>query len=296
MPFALRPIHGWMVKSGLMENTESPWEAPRVSPYRLATHLTGAFTIYTLMLWTTFSVMFPTPPIVEHAANYAGTAIVARAGAANASIGLKVMSAVRAMRNAVYPMAVVVAVAALSGAYVAGMDAGRAYNTFPLMEGRVVPEEYWAQWEAKGWRNFFENTAAVQFDHRVLAVTTLATVTAVWATYRGNPRLPPASRACLDLVMAVTAAQVALGISTLMYVVPVSLGALHQANALTLFTAVVGLLHTLRIPTGVGAGRGGLGAGLAGVAVAASVATGSAATKWSVARPARARVVAAARK
>jgi cytochrome c oxidase assembly protein subunit 15 len=208
-----------MVKSGLMENTESPWEAPRVSPYRLATHLTGAFTIYTLMLWTTFSVMFPTPPIVEHAANYAGTAIVARAGAANASIGLKVMSAVRAMRNAVYPMAVVVAVAALSGAYVAGMDAGRAYNTFPLMEGRVVPEEYWAQWEAKGWRNFFENTAAVQFDHRVLAVTTLATVTAVWATYRGNPRLPPASRACLDLVMAVTAAQVALGISTLMYVV-----------------------------------------------------------------------------
>jgi len=76
----------------------------------------------------------------------------------------------------------------------------------------------------------------------------------------------------------------------------VSLGALHQANALTLFTAVVGLLHTLRIPTGVGAGRGGLGAGLAGVAVAASVATGSAATKWSVARPARARVVAAARK
>ena len=91
-------------------------------------------------------------------------------------------------------------------------------------------EEYWAQWEAKGWRNFFENTAAVQFDHRVLAVTTLTAVTAMWATYRGNARLPPASRACLAAVMMVTAAQVALGISALLYYVPVSLGALHQVG------------------------------------------------------------------
>ena len=65
----------------------------------------------------------------------------------------------------------------------------------------MVPEEYWAQWESKGWRNFFENTAAVQFDHRALAVTTLAAVTGVWAKHRGNARLPPASRACLDAVM-----------------------------------------------------------------------------------------------
>ena len=111
-------------------------------------------------------------------------------------VGSKVTSAVRSARAVVHPLAGVVAVTALSGAYVAGMDAGRAYNTFPLMDGRVVPEEYWAQWESKGWRNFFENTAAVQFDHRVLAVTTLAAVTAVWAKHRGNARLPARGAPC----------------------------------------------------------------------------------------------------
>lgn len=55
------------------------------------------------------------------------------------------------------------AVGASTGAFVAGLDAGHAYNTFPLMAGRIVPEEYWA---LPGWRNAFENTAAVQFHHR----------------------------------------------------------------------------------------------------------------------------------
>lgn len=58
----------------------------------------------------------------------------------------------------------------------------RRYGT----DGRVVPEEYWAQWEIKGWRNFFENTAAVQFDHRVLAITTLVAVTGLWVKHRGE--------------------------------------------------------------------------------------------------------------
>ncbi len=86
----------------------------------------------------------------------------------------------------------------------AGLDAGHAYNTFPLMGGRLVPEEYSA---LPGWRNAFENTAAVQFHHRVLALSTLASVTALWAAHRRAP-LPAASRSWLNGLLAVTAAQV----------------------------------------------------------------------------------------
>ena len=67
------------------------------------------------------------------------------------------------------------------GAFVAGLDAGHAYNTFPLMGGRLIPEEYWAQ---SGWRNAFENVAAVQLHHRVLALSTLSATVALWAAHR----------------------------------------------------------------------------------------------------------------
>ena len=60
-----------------------------------------------------------------------------------------------------------------AGVFVAGMDAGRAYNDFPYMAGQWIPDEYWA---IRGWRGFFENTAAVQLHHRVLAGTTLVSV------------------------------------------------------------------------------------------------------------------------
>ena len=88
----------------------------------------------------------------------------------------------------------------------AGLDAGHAYNEFPLMGGRLVPAEYWA---LPGMRNFFENTAAVQFNHRLLATTTLASVASVWAACRGTP-LPGGSKVLLHSLMAVTAAQVGL--------------------------------------------------------------------------------------
>ena len=243
-------IGWWMVKSGLTEHPDAPTDVPRVSPYRLATHLTGAFTIYAAMIWTTFTVYFPTPPAVAHAEAHAASGAPERASAAARGA---VFRATRAAKARAHPLAGLIALTALSGAYVAGLDAGRAYNTFPLMGGRIVPEEYWAQWEAKGWRNFFENTAAAQFDHRALAMTTLAATTAVWATRRGDARLPPAARACLDATMGVAAAQVAIGIATLLHHVPVTLGSLHQANALALFTAVVGLMHALRVPRGAGA-------------------------------------------
>ena len=221
-------IGWWMVKSGLTLDAENPHDVPRVSPYRLATHLTGAFTIYAAMLWTTFSVLFP--------ANKIGTEPPTRAAAAAAA----------SLRAKAFPLAGLIAVTALSGAYVAGLDAGRAYNTFPLMDGAIVPAEYWSAYEKKGWRNFFENTAAVQFDHRALAMATLAATTATHASSRRVMHLlPRRARVCLHATMGLVSAQVALGVATLLWHVPVSLGSAHQANALLVFTSVVGLTHAL---------------------------------------------------
>jgi cytochrome c oxidase assembly protein subunit 15 len=217
-----------MVKSGLELDAENPLNVPRVSPYRLATHLTGAFTIYTAMLWTTFSVLFPngaTERSVDAAARFA---------------------AVTSLRRKAFPLAGLIALTALSGAYVAGLDAGRAYNTFPLMDGKLVPDAYWADWSTKGWRNFFENDAAVQFDHRLLAFLTLASTTATHVSSRATSALLP-KRALffLNATMGLVSAQVILGVATLLYHVPVSLGSAHQANALLVFTSVVGLTHAL---------------------------------------------------
>ena len=234
-------IGWWMVKSGLTLDAENPLNVPRVSPYRLATHLTGAFTIYTAMLWTTFSVLFPET-------NSTGGGGI-RKNAADA--------AATSLRRKAFPLAGLIAVTALSGAYVAGLDAGRAYNTFPLMDGKVVPELYWSQWEEKGWRNFFENDAAVQFDHRALALATLASTSATLASTSKTAMraLPKRATFFLHATAGLVTAQVALGIATLLCHVPVSLGSAHQANALLVFTAAVGLTHALKTKRPDGAAR-----------------------------------------
>jgi cytochrome c oxidase assembly protein subunit 15 len=235
-------IGWWMVKSGLTLDAENPLNVPRVSPYRLATHLTGAFTIYTAMLWTTFSVLFPET-------NSAGGGGIRKNAAAT--------SAATSLRRKAFPLAGLIAVTALSGAYVAGLDAGRAYNTFPLMDGKVVPELYWSQWEEKGWRNFFENDAAVQFDHRALAIATLVSTAATFASTSktATRALPKRATFFLHATAGLVTAQVALGIATLLCHVPVSLGSAHQANALLVFTAAVGLTHALKTKRPDGAAR-----------------------------------------
>ena len=86
----------------------------------------------------------------------------------------------------------------------AGLDAGHAYNTFPLMDGKLVPDEYWG---SGGWRNAFENTAAVQLHHRALALSTLAGVTALWAGSR-SLQLPRPCRLLVNGMLAMAGLQV----------------------------------------------------------------------------------------
>ena len=213
----------WMVRSGLVEPRDN--RVPRVAATRLAAHLTSAFAIYATMVWTTLQVAFPHPPVVTSGPPGA------RAAAALYRVAL--------------PVAVLLGITAVSGAFVAGNDAGHAYNTFPTMNGEWIPEEYW---EGGGsWKTlFFENTASVQLHHRCLAITTLIAAVALWRYGMRMPDLPKPSKMLLHGLVAGVAAQVSLGVATLLTYVPVSLGAAHQGGAMALFTIALGLLYTVR--------------------------------------------------
>ncbi|XP_076884693.1 heme A synthase COX15-like isoform X2 [Bidens hawaiensis] len=216
-------IGWWMVKSGL-EEPPSEYSQPRVSPYRLAAHLTSAFAIYCGLFWTALTVVMPEPP-TESMAWVKGASKVKRLA---------------------LPVGIIVGITAISGAFVAGNDAGRAFNTFPKMGDSWVPEDVLSMKPLI--RNFFENTATVQLDHRILATATLASICGLWWSTR-RVDLHPAVRSLIGSTVGMAALQVTLGISTLLSYVPVSLGTAHQAGALTLLTFMLLLNHTLRRPS-----------------------------------------------
>jgi cytochrome c oxidase assembly protein subunit 15 len=212
----------WMVKSGLEHERFKAYEVPRVSPYRLAAHLTGAWTLYSLLAWSAMDLLRAAPA-------------AAAPGAA---------AAARTLRPWALGAAGVLGVTTLSGAFVAGNDAGRAFNDWPLFAGRAVPEGVWDP--ALGARNLFENTATVQFDHRALAYASVGAVGALHAAAAragGRAALPPPLWRGAVLVAGAVAAQATLGVATLVMYVPVALGAAHQAGALGVWTAVLYLLH-----------------------------------------------------
>ncbi len=204
----LQGLLGWyMVKSGLVDR-------PHVSQYRLTAHLGAATLIYAYILWVALGLLFP--PRGE------GTQGRARMPLLLAGLVFGTM---------------------LSGGFVAGLKAGLAFNTFPLMNGRLVPDGYLLLQPA--WHNFFENIATVQFDHRLLALVTLAAILTWWWRAR---RTPPAGRGrwALHLLPLVALAQASLGIATLLLRVPIPLASVHQANALLLLTVSLYLAHARR--------------------------------------------------
>lgn len=224
----------WMVRSGLVEPSQEH-QKPRVSPYRLAAHLVSAFSIYSVLVWTTLDLIHPKPLLSS----------ISNGGAVVASItGL--------IRSRLVPFAALVAITATSGAFVAGLDAGRAFNTFPLMQGQWFPDEYWGTLPGSRVqdvglvRNAFENTAAAQWHHRVLATTTVAGALMLWSWIATLPSCPSLVKRRIEIIAGVTLVQFGLGIWTLLEAVPVPLGSAHQANALNLFTAVLVALHALR--------------------------------------------------
>jgi cytochrome c oxidase assembly protein subunit 15 len=203
---------GWyMVQSGLVDD-------PRVSQLRLAAHLGLAAAIYAAILWTALDLLYPQ-------------------GSVRATVSP------RSLRVFSLILTATVFVMMLSGALVAGIHAGLAYNTFPLMNGQLLPPEAFLL--EPRYRNFFSNMATVQFDHRLIAWVLVFAIPTFWLRAR-RASLTARARWCAHLLLAALVVQIALGIATLLLVVPVPLAAAHQAGALALFTASLLVSHSLR--------------------------------------------------
>ena len=125
---------------------------------------------------------------------------------------------------------------AMNHALVAGLHAGLTYNTWPSMDGRVVPEG--ALVLQPWWSNFFENAGLAQFDHRLAAYLIAAAVLAFWIFVRKST-VSPGLRSSSTMLLAIVCLQVALGIVTLLNQAPLALAALHQATAVALFAAAL---------------------------------------------------------
>ncbi|TDJ34760.1 MAG: heme A synthase [Gammaproteobacteria bacterium] len=204
----MQGVLGWyMVKSGLVDN-------PHVSQYRLVAHLVAAFLIYGYMFWIALNLIFPSASQTPHP-----------------------------WYRKTLALATLIMVTVISGGFVAGLKAGKIYNTFPMMG------EYWAPpgmfaiepW----WRNFFDNMATVQFDHRILAIATFVLII-VYRVHIRKTDLPSRLAKGVNALLHTAVLQVALGIATLLLVVPVSLAAIHQAIGMLLFTVALYLCHGLR--------------------------------------------------
>jgi cytochrome c oxidase assembly protein subunit 15 len=200
---ALQGVVGWwMVASGLTERVE-------VSHYRLATHLALALLIFAGIVWTLRRLTDRPLP--------------------GASARLKITSAA---------LLVLTFVQLYLGALVAGLRAGKIYNTWPEIDGALVPSTARLFFEAPWWRNLFDNTLTVQFEHRMTAYTllVLAVLHAVDAV-RSRAGVAAANGA-LWLAAAITL-QAGLGIVTLLNQVPTALGLAHQALAIAVLTLAV---------------------------------------------------------
>jgi len=198
---------GWfMVASGFLP------EATAVSPYRLVVHLVLALLLYSAVFWTALSTLWP----------------------------VRIASPVRPwLPGLVIACAGMVSLTIVAGGFVAGLHAGLVYNSFPLMDGHLVPDGYATLHPL--WLNLTENVPAVQFDHRVLATVTLVLLS-VMAVLGPRAGLPRSLAAWLG---AAVAAQYLLGVTTLLWVVPVGLATAHQFGAVLLLTAVLAVLHHL---------------------------------------------------
>ncbi|XP_067909261.1 cytochrome c oxidase assembly protein COX15 homolog [Heterodontus francisci] len=209
---------GWyMVKSGLEEKKDSH-DIPRVSQYRLAAHLGSALVLYCASLWTGLSLLLPPNKMP--------------------STGQMML-----LRRFAHGTGGLVFVTALSGAFVAGLDAGLVYNSFPKMGERWVPDDLLAFSPAL--RNFFENPTTVQFDHRILGVASMTAVTILYALSRRVP-MPRRTKVAISSLLAMVYMQAGLGICTLLLYVPTPLAATHQSGSLVLLSLALWLIHELR--------------------------------------------------
>jgi len=213
--FALGALQGgvgwWMVASGLTQRTE-------VSQYRLATHLMLALIILASIMWTLRRMTARPQPIVSRRLKISAVALLA-----------------------------LTFVQLYFGALVAGLRAGRVYNTWPEIDGALIPSAARLWFETPWWRNLFDNPLTVQFEHRMTAyaLLILALVHAIDATRsRAGAAVTSGAWSLLAAIML----QAALGILTLLHQVPIDLALAHQATAMVVLALAV--LQTERLIAG----------------------------------------------
>lgn len=204
----LQGFIGWyMVKSGLVN-------MPAVSHYRLAVHLITAFITFGCTFWFALDLMYPLKRTTALKTN-----------------GMKVLTRI---------LGVLVVLQILYGAFVAGLHAGKIYTTFPKMGDSWMPDPVWSY--PSFIQNITENPSGVQFIHRCLAGIVSTLIFIVYFKYRHLHSVPGLKQGLL-VMMGMLCLQVVLGIFTLLYAVPISLGVLHQLGAFFLFSAVVFVNH-----------------------------------------------------
>ncbi len=210
----LQGVMGWyMVKSGLVDR-------PDVSQYRLTAHFSLALLIIGYIEWVALGLLMPNRERAAEPVPYGRFVLVIWLWAS---------------------------LTAVSGGFVAGLDAGFAYNTFPLMDGELLPSDMYPL--TPFYLNWFEDITAVQFNHRLLAETLFLLVAVFWWLSR-SVVLPARARRAANLLSIAVLVQVGLGISTLLLVVPLGLAATHQAGAVVVFMIALWTLFEFRRSSG----------------------------------------------
>ncbi|MAB13791.1 COX15/CtaA family protein [Parvibaculum sp.] len=213
----------WMVKSGLVHRTE-------VSQYRLAAHLTLALILFAYIFWTGLSLWRSSRDAVSHAPD-AGSGLSTAARWLIAGFFLQIVL----------------------GAFVAGTRAGFIHNTWPLIQGAFFAPEglfHLQPW----WSNFFENLLTVQYQHRMFAYVLV--ILTGWHWWRVRASGVADARLSANCLLAAVLAQVVLGIGTLVMVVPIPMGAAHQAGAVIVLAAAVWHAHRLTPSARLGVATG----------------------------------------
>lgn len=233
----------WMVKSGLKDDLFAPGSTPRVSQYRLAAHLGTAFVVYLSMVWNGLTTL-------------RDNRILQTLNSDETRATLKAFTnpALRPFRRVTAALTVLVFATAMTGAFVAGLDAGLIYNEFPWMGAGLTPpkselfDPFYSHVPADDsgkhsdlvWRNMCENPSLVQLDHRIMATTTFTAILGLmaWSRYSAALRhhLPRPAKKAIHGVVGFASLQVLLGLTTLLYLVPTPLASAHQAGALALLT------------------------------------------------------------
>lgn len=192
----------WMVKSGLSED-------PYVSPYRLTFHLTNAVIIYALLLWT----------VIEYYHSKSANFI-----------------SFRTKKDLILISIILVFITILSGGFMAGSHAGQSFNTYPLMNGKIIPDDIYL--EDLGLLNIFENTVTINFNHRWIATITFI-YTFSFFTYLIFNKIINLSNKIILTVLLILSLQFLLGIMALLSNVSIYYGSLHQTNSIALLSILL---------------------------------------------------------